>query len=47
MVILKLSLVGVDVRTHMNVKLAHVLVYDYVSQIMDMEMSKLIMWAHV
>ena len=39
MVILKLSLVGVHVRTHMNIRLAHVLVNDYVSQVMDMEMS--------
>ena len=38
MVILKLSLVGVHVRTHMNIRLAHVLVDDYVSQVMDMEM---------
>ena len=38
MVILKLSLVGVNVRTHMNIRLAHVLVDDYVSQVMDMEM---------
>ena len=37
MVILKLSLVGVHVRTHMNIRLAHVLVDDYVSQVMDME----------
>ena len=39
MVILKLSVVGVYVRTHMNIRLAHVLVDDYVSQVMDMEMS--------
>ena len=38
MVILKLSLVGVHVRTHMNIRLTHVLVDDYVSQVMDMEM---------
>ena len=38
MVILKLSLVGVHVKTHMNIRLAHVLVDDYVSQVMDMEM---------
>ena len=38
MVILKLSLVGVRVRTHMNIRPAHVLVDDYVSQVMDMEM---------
>ena len=37
MVILKLSLVGVNVRTHM--RLVHVLADDYVSQVMDMEMS--------
>ena len=39
MVILKLSLVGVHVRTHMNIRLVHVLADDYVSQVMDMEMS--------
>ena len=32
-------LVGVYVRTHMNIRLAHVLVDDYVSQVMDMGMS--------
>ena len=36
MVILKLFLVGVHVRTHMDIRLAHVLVDDYVSQVMDM-----------
>jgi hypothetical protein len=39
MVILKLSLIGVRVRTHMNIRLAHVLVDDYVSQVIDIEMS--------
>jgi len=39
MVILKMFLVGVHVRTHLNIRLAHVLVDDYVSQVMDMEMS--------
>ena len=38
-VILKLFLVGVHVWTHMNIRLAHVLVDDYVSQVMDMEIS--------
>ena len=38
-VILNMSLVGVHVRTHLNIRLAHVLVDDYVSQVMDMEMS--------
>jgi len=39
MVIVKLFLVGVHVRTHIDIRLAHVLVDDYVSQVMDMEMS--------
>lgn len=39
MVILKLSLVGVHVRTHVNNGLAHVSVDDHVSQVIDMEMS--------
>jgi hypothetical protein len=39
MVILKLFLVGVHVWTHMNIRLAHVLVDDSVSQVIDMEMS--------
>jgi hypothetical protein len=39
MVILNMSLVGVHVRTHLNIRLAHVLVDDYVSQVIDMEMS--------
>ena len=39
MVILKMFLVRVHARTHMNIRLAHVLVDDYVSQVMDMEMS--------
>ena len=39
MTILNWSLVGVHVRTHMNIRLAHVLVDDYVSQVMDIEMS--------
>jgi hypothetical protein len=39
MVILKLFLVGVDVWTHMNIRLAHVLVDGCVPQVIDMEMS--------
>ena len=39
MIILKMLLVGVHARTHMNIRLAHVLVDDYVSQVMDIEMS--------
>ena len=39
MVILKMFLVGVNAKTHMNIRLAYVLVDDYVSQVMDMEMS--------
>jgi hypothetical protein len=39
MIILKLFLVGVHVWTHMNIRLAHVLVDNCVSQVMDMEMS--------
>jgi hypothetical protein len=39
MVILKLLLVGVHVWTHMNIRLAHVLVDDSVSQVIDMDMS--------
>ena len=39
MVILNMSLVGVHVRTHLNIRLAHVLVDDYVSQVIDMKMS--------
>ena len=39
MVILKMFLIGVHVRTHMNIRLVHVLVDDYVSQVMDIEMS--------
>ena len=39
MVILKMFLVGVHARTHMNIRLAHVLVDDYISQVIDMEMS--------
>ena len=39
MVILKMFLVGVHVRKYMNIRLAHVLVDDYVSQVIDMEMS--------
>ena len=38
MVILNMFLVGIHVRTHMNIRLAHVLVDDYVPQVMDMEM---------
>ena len=32
----KVFLVGIHVRTHMDIRLAHVLVDDYVSQVMDM-----------
>ena len=39
MVMLKMFLFGVHARTHMNIRLTHVLVDDYVSQVMDMEMS--------
>jgi hypothetical protein len=39
MVILKLFLVGVHVWTHMNIRLAYVLVDDCVSQFIDMKMS--------
>ena len=39
MVILKLSLIRVHVRIHMNARLAHVLVDDFVSQVIDIEMS--------
>jgi len=39
MVILKLSLIRVHVRIHMNTSLAHVLVDDFVSQVIDIEMS--------
>jgi hypothetical protein len=39
MVILKLFLVGVHVWTHMNIRLAYVLVDDCVSQVIDMELS--------
>jgi len=39
MVIIKLSLIRVHVRTHMNIRLAHVLVDDYVSEVIDIEMS--------
>ena len=39
MVILKMFLDGVHIRTHLNIRLAHVLFDDYVSQVMDMEMS--------
>ena len=39
MVILKLSLVRVRVTIHMNIRLAHVLVDDFVSQVIDIEMS--------
>jgi hypothetical protein len=37
--ILKMFLVEVYAWTHMNIRLAHVLVDDYISQVMDMEMS--------
>ena len=39
MVILKWSLVGVHVRTHVNDGLAHVSVDDHVSLVIDIEMS--------
>ena len=35
----KMFLVVVHAWTHMNIRLAHVLVNDYVSQVMDIEMS--------
>ena len=43
-VILKMFPVGVYVWIHMNIRLAHVLVDDYVSQVMDMEMSNQKCW---
>jgi hypothetical protein len=39
MVILKMFLVRVHARTQINIRLAYVLVDDYVSQVIDMEMS--------
>jgi len=39
MVVLKMSLIRVHVRTHMNIRLAYVLVDDYVSQVIDIKMS--------
>ena len=39
MVILKLSLIKVHMRIHMNIRLAHVLVDDFVSQVIDIKMS--------
>ena len=39
MVILKDILIGVHVRTHMNIRLALVLDDDYVSQVINIEMS--------
>jgi len=39
MIVLKLSLIRVHVRTHMNFRLAYALVDDYVSQVIDIEMS--------
>ena len=39
MVILKMFLVGVHAWTHMNIRLAHVLVDDYILEVIDMEMS--------
>ena len=39
MIIINMSLVGVHVRTHLNVRLAHVLVDGYVSQVIDMVIS--------
>jgi len=35
----KIFLIGVHAWTHMNIRLAHVLIDDNVSQVMDMEMS--------
>jgi hypothetical protein len=37
--VFEVFLVGVHVWTHMNIRLAHVLVDDRVSQVTDMEMS--------
>ena len=37
--ILKMFIVGFHAWTHMNIRLAYVLVDDYISQVMDMEMS--------
>ena len=37
--ILKMFLAGVHAWTHMNIRLTHILVDDYVSQVMDIEMS--------
>jgi len=37
--ILKLSLIRVRVKIHMNTRLAHVLVDNFVSQVIDIEMS--------
>jgi len=39
MVLLKLSLIRVHVRIHMNIRLAYVLVDDFASQVIDIEMS--------
>jgi len=39
MVILKLSLISFRVRIHMNIRLEHVLVDDFASQVIDIEMS--------
>ena len=39
MVILKLFVIRVRVRIHMKIRLAHVLVDDFVSQVIDIEMS--------
>jgi len=39
MVILKLSLIRVRMRIHINIRLADVLVDDFVSQVIDIEMS--------
>ena len=35
----KMLLVEVQAWTHMNIRLAHILVDDYVSQVMDIEIS--------
>ena len=47
MVILKMFLLGVHVRTHMNIRLAHVLVDGLCFTSHGYGDVKLIMWAHV
>ena len=46
MVILKMFLVGVHAKTHMNIRLAHVLVDDYVSQVMDVNCTYVVFSLH-